>query len=74
MLEQHSHIALTGGSHYPLDLLHVQELGGEASVHAQDLLVHDGRHGQAVEAVCESLPQLNIVSPLACERWKGVDG
>jgi hypothetical protein len=59
---------LTGGSHYPLDLLHVEELGGQASVHAQDLLVHDRSHGQAVKAVSEGLPQLDIVSPLACKN------
>ena len=48
------------------------ELGREAPVHAEDLLVHDGRHGQAVEAVGEGLPQLDVVPPLACERQSSV--
>jgi hypothetical protein len=30
-------------------------------VHAEDFLVHDGRHGQAVEAIDERLPQLDVV-------------
>ena len=57
----------TSRSHYPLDLLHVEQLGGQAAVHAQNLLVHDRRHRKAVETVCERLPQLNIVSPFACK-------
>jgi hypothetical protein len=34
-------------------------------VHGEDLLVNDGGNGQAVEAVGEGLPQLNVVSSLA---------
>jgi len=34
-------------------------------VHGEDLLVNDGSNGQAVEAVGESLPQLDVVSSLA---------
>lgn len=37
-------------------------------VHAEDLLVNDGRDGQAVEAVREGLPQLDVVPAFACER------
>ena len=33
---------------------------------AKDLLVNDGRDRQAVEAVRERLPQLDVVSALAC--------
>ena len=55
----------TCGTHDPLDLLHVLQLWAEAPVHAEDLLVHDGGHGQAVEAVRERLPQLDVVPPLA---------
>jgi hypothetical protein len=55
-----------GGSHDPLHLLHVLELGAEAAVHAENLLVDNGSHGKAVEGVCEGLPQLDVVSPLAC--------
>ena len=31
---------------------------------AEDLLVHDGGHGETVETVGEGFPQLDIVSPL----------
>lgn len=34
-------------------------------MHCKDLLVNDCCNGQAVEAVGECLPQLNVVSPLA---------
>ena len=51
--------------HYPPDLLHGLKVRREAAVAAEDLLVDDGRHGQAVEAVCERLPQLDVVAALA---------
>jgi len=38
--------------------------GGRTSVTAEDLLVYDRGHWQAVEAVCEGLPQLDVVAPL----------
>lgn len=34
-------------------------------MHGEDLLIDDGGNGQAVEAVGESLPQLDVVSSLA---------
>jgi hypothetical protein len=34
-------------------------------VHGEDLLIDDGGDGQAVEAVGESLPKLDVVSSLA---------
>jgi hypothetical protein len=34
-------------------------------VHAEDFVIHDGCHREAVEAVSESLPQLNIIPTLA---------
>ena len=34
-------------------------------MHGEDLLVNDGGNGQAVEAVGEGLPQLDVVSSLA---------
>ena len=37
---------------------------------AEDLLVHDGRDGQAVEAVGESLPQLDVEPAFTC----GING
>ena len=50
-------------------LLHLRELGGQAAVHAKDLLVHNSGHGEAVEAVDEGLPQLDVVpGKQACQK------
>ena len=38
------------------------------SVATEDLLVHDGCNGQAVETVSEGLPQLDVVAPLTYKR------
>ena len=48
----------------------------ERTVHAEDLLVDDGGNGQAVEAVGERLPQLDVVPPLALvvKAVNAVDG
>ena len=35
---------------------------------AEDLLVDDGGHREAVKAVGERFPQLDVVSALACKR------
>lgn len=45
-------------------------------MHGEDLLVNNGRDRQAVEAVGESLPQLDVVSSLALivETIDTVDG
>lgn len=53
------------GSHYPPDLLHALEVWREAAVAAKYLLVNDCGYRQAVEAVCECLPQLYVVSAFA---------
>jgi hypothetical protein len=37
-------------------------------VHCEDLLINDSCDGQAVEAVGEGLPQLNVESTLAWEE------
>lgn len=51
--------------HDPPDLLHALQVGTEAAVAAENLLIHNGGDGQAVKAVGESLPQLDVVTPLA---------
>lgn len=45
-------------------------------MHSEDLLIDDGGDGQAVKAVGEGLPQLDVVSPLALvvEAVDAVDG
>ena len=65
-----------GGAHNLADLLHVAEVGRETTVHAEDFLVDERRNGQAVEAVSESLPQLDVVASLALvvEAVDAVDG
>lgn len=52
-------------SHDPPDLLHRVQIGAQTTVHGEDLLVDDSGNWQAVEAVGECLPQLDVVSPLA---------
>lgn len=34
-------------------------------MHAEDLLVNNSGHWEAVEAVCEGFPKLNVISSLA---------
>ena len=45
-------------------------------MHGEDLLVNDGRNGEAVEAIGESLPQLDVIPPLTfiVEAVDTVDG
>jgi len=45
-------------------------------VHSEDLLINDGGDGQAVEAVGERLPQLDVVPPFALivESVDTIDG
>jgi hypothetical protein len=45
-------------------------------MHAEDLLVHNSSHRQAVEAICEGFPQLNVVPSLRLiiEAINSVDG
>ena len=52
-------------SHDSPDLLHGVQVGAQATMHGEDLLVNDGSNRQTVEAVSECLPQLDVVSPLA---------
>lgn len=65
-----------GGAHDTSDLLHGVEVGAQATVHGEDLLVNDGGNGQAVEAVGKCLPQLDVVASLALivETVDAVDG
>lgn len=65
-----------GGAHDTSDLLHGIEVGAQATVHGEDLLVNDGGNGQAVEAVGKCLPQLDVVASLALivETVDTVDG
>lgn len=64
------------GSHDASDLLHRLQVGRKTSVTAEDLLIHYGCDGQAVEAVGERLPQLDVESAftLIIEAVDAVDG
>jgi hypothetical protein len=48
-----------------LDLVEGADLGAEAAVHAQNLLVDEGHNRQTVEALGEGLPQLDAKSSFA---------
>lgn len=60
--------ALVGDVHGPLDgfdLVEALHVRRQPSVHAEDLVVDDRRHGQTVEAVGEYLPEADAESALA---------
>lgn len=63
-------------AHNAADLLHGVEIWGEATVHGENLLIDNGSNWQAVEAVREGLPQLDVVATLALivETVDTVDG
>jgi hypothetical protein len=52
-------------AHNPADLLHRVEIRAQTTVHGEDLLVNDSGDRKAVEAVGESLPQLDVIATLA---------
>ena len=64
------------GAHDATDLLHRIEIGAQPAMHSEDLLVDDSSDREAVEAVGESLPQLDVISTLALivETVDSVDG
>ena len=62
--------------HHAPDLLHRVQVWAQSTVHCEDLLVDDSRNRQAVEAVGECLPELNVITSLALivEAVDAVDG
>ena len=46
-------------------LLHGLEVGRQAAVTAEDLLVDDGRYWQTIEAIGERLPKFDVKASLA---------
>ena len=60
------------GPHDPSDLLHALEVGAETAVAAENLLIHNGGDGQAVEAVRERLPKTDT-EPFFALFVKSVD-
>ena len=65
-----------GGSHDTADLLHGIQIWAKTTVHCEYLLIDDCRNGEAVEAVGERLPKLDIVPSLTLivEAVDAVDG
>lgn len=61
-IAQQSLIGHVCGTHDASYLLHGRQIWTQATVAAEDLLIHDGGHRQAVEAVRESFPQLDGVA------------
>ncbi len=51
-----------GRPHDTTNLLHGIQVRAEATVHRENLFVYNGSNWQAIEAVGESLPQLDVVS------------
>lgn len=52
-------------THNPTDLFHRVQVGAQTAVHSEDLLIDNGGNRQAVEAIGECLPELDVVPPLA---------
>jgi hypothetical protein len=65
-----------GRAHDASYLLHGIQVRTQPSVHGEDLLVDDSGNRQTVEAVCERLPQLDIVPSFALvvEAVDTIDG
>lgn len=53
------------GTHDAADLFHRVQIRAQTTMHGEDLLINDGSDWQAIEAICEGFPQLDIVSSLA---------
>lgn len=54
-----------GRTHHTTNLFHRVQVGAQTTVHGEDLLIDNGGNGQAVEAVGESLPKLDVIPPFA---------
>lgn len=69
-------MAYIGWAHYAANLLHGVEIWAQSTMHREDLLVDDSCDGQAIEAICESLPQFDVISSFAfvVEAIDSVDG
>ena len=52
-------------THNTANLLHRVQVGAQTTVHGEDLLVDDGGNRQAVEAIGECLPKLDVVPSFA---------
>jgi len=63
-------------AHDAANLLHGVEIRAQTTMHCEDLLVNDCCNGQAVEAVSEGLPELDVIPSLALvvEPVDPVDG
>ena len=75
-IAQEPSVGHISGSHDFLDLVQVGELWGKAAVHAQNLVIDDCSHWEAIKAISKSLPELDVISSLALvvESVDTVDG
>lgn len=73
---QEASVRNIGGPGEAADLIEGGEVGGEAAVHAEDLVVDEGGNGEGVEAVGEELPETDVEAALALvvETVDAVDG
>ena len=51
-------------AHDATNLLHRVQIRTQTTVHSENLLINDGRNRQAIEAIGEGFPELDIVPPL----------
>ena len=63
-------------THDTSDLFHGVQVRAQATVHCENLFVNNGSNRQAIEAVGEGFPELDVISPLALivETIDTVDG
>lgn len=62
---EQTNVGDVGRPHHPTNLVHRVEVWRQTAMHGEDLFVDNRRYGQAVEAVCKRLPQLDVISSFA---------
>ena len=53
------------GAHNTSNLLHTLEIGAQTTMATENLFVNNCSHWQTIEAVRESFPQFDVISPFA---------
>jgi len=59
-------------SHNSPYLLHGLKIGAETTVHREDLFIDDSSYRETIKAIRKRLPQLDIVTPFACQCHQSV--
>ena len=76
MASKEKYCTYISGAHDTADLFHRVEVRTQTAVHCENLFVNNCCNGEAVEAICERLPELDIVPSLAfvVETIDTIDG